>query len=245
MPADIDESRIRSLEPLTAAGWRAGNSVSGMVWSYGDTVLYRYGRQGQARFVRVGRVIADDADGLALWIGAGSPQIESVLADGRGLRDVSIAERVHLPRARRQSAWRGPGIVHYAPAVGDWSLWWFFDASHRFEGWYGNLESPRVRWQTGGLRGVDTADRALDVRITPDRVGRWKDEDEFAALTGLPGRWTADQAPAIRATGEHLMDLAASGAPPFDGRWTDYRPDPGWEPLSLPDGWDQPHRATP
>jgi len=150
-----------------------------MVWSYGDTVLYRYGRQGQTRFVRVGRVIADDADGLALWIGAGSPQIESVLADGRG------------------------------------------------------------------LRGVDTTDRALDVWITPDRVGRWKDEDEFAALTGLPGRWTADQAPAIRATGEHLMDLAASGAPPFDGRWTDYRPDRGWEPLSLPDGWDQPHRATP
>ena len=195
--------------------------------------------------MRVGRVISDDADGLALWIGPGSPQIESVLADGRGLRDVPIADRVHLPRVQRRSTWRGSGIVHYAPLVGDWSLWWFFDASLRFEGWYGNLESPRVRWETGRLRCVDTADRALDVWIAPDRVGHWKDEDEFAALTDLPGRWSADQALTIRATGAHLMDLAASGAPPFDGRWTDYRPDPGWEPVTLPDDWDQPHRAAP
>ena len=216
-----------------------------MVWAYGDTVLIRYGRQGQPRFVRVGRVIADDDDGLALWIGPGTPQVESVLADGRGLREVPIADRVHLPRAHRLSPWRGPGIVHYAPVVGEWSLWWFFDASLRFAGWYGNLESPLVRWETGDLRGVDTADRALDVWIAPDGVGQWKDEDEFAALTGLPGRWSADQVPGIRATGQRLMDLAAEGAPPFDGRWTDYRPDPGWGMVSLPDGWDQPHRATP
>lgn len=217
-----------------------------MVWSYGDTVLYRYGRQGQVRFVRAGRVITDDSHGLGLWIGPGSPQIESVLADGRGLREVPILDRVQLPRALRRSTWRGPGIVHYAPRVGDWSVWWFFDATLRFAGWYGNLESPRVRWERGDLRCVDAADRALDVWITPDRIGQWKDEDEFAALTGLPGRWTAAQAPAIRAAGQHLMDLAASGAPPFDGRWTDYRPDPDWVvPVALPDGWAEPHRASP
>jgi hypothetical protein len=107
-----------------------------MAWSYGDMVLYRYGREGRTRFARIGRVIADDADGLALWIAPGSPQIESVLADGRGLREVPIADRVDL------------------------------------------------------------------------------------------------------------MDLAAAGAPPFDGRWTEYRPDPGWGPVSLPDDWDQPHRAA-
>ncbi|MBL7255899.1 DUF402 domain-containing protein [Paractinoplanes lichenicola] len=212
-----------------------------MKWAYGETVLYRYGRQGRARFVRVGRVISDDADGLALWIAPGSPQVESVLADGRPLRSVPIADRATLPRAQRRSTWRGSGIVHFAPAVGDWSLWWFFDAEQRFKGWYGNLESPRTRWEAG----IDTADRALDVWITPDRVGRWKDEDEFAALTGLPGRWTAEQAPAIRATGEHLMRLAAEGAPPFDGRWTGYRPDPSWGPVTLPGGWDRPHHAGP
>ncbi|GAB1692776.1 DUF402 domain-containing protein [Krasilnikovia sp. M28-CT-15] len=216
-----------------------------MAWNYGDTVLYRYGRQGRAGFVRVGRVIADNADGLALWIASGSPQVESVLADGRGLRDLPIAERLHLPRVRKIATWRGPGIVKYAPADGDWSLWWFFDDNGQFEGWYVNLESPRVRWERGGIRGIDTADRALDVWITPDRVGRWKDEDEFAALTGLPGRWTAEQAPEIRATGERLMSLAAQGAFPFDGRWTDYQPDSAWSTAALPPDWDQPHQAAP
>ena len=102
-----------------------------------------------------------------------------------------------------------------------------------------------MRWETPDSRGVDTADRALDVWITADGLARWKDEDEFAVLTGQPGRWTAQQAPAIRATGEHLLALAADAAPPFDGRWTDYRPDPAWATPGMPADWDLPHRADP
>ncbi|XVU21886.1 hypothetical protein ACQPZJ_32065 [Actinoplanes sp. CA-054009] len=104
-----------------------------------------------------------------------------------------------------------------------------------------NLESERVRWDGG----VDSCDRALDVSITPDRVARWKDEDEFAELTGRPGRWSSEQAVAIRRTGEELIALAAEGRPPFDGRWTGYRPDPSWSPVVLPEGWDRPHLAHP
>jgi hypothetical protein len=211
------------------------------VWAYGEKVLYRYGRAGEARFVRVGRVIADDDGGLALWIGPGSPQIEAVPADGRGLRDRPVRERFEVPRVLRPTTWRGPGIVQYAPASGDWSLWWFFSAGGDFEGWYVNLEAAPVRWEADGLRGVDSSDHALDVVITPDRVASWKDEDEFAELTGRPGRWSTAQAAAIRRTGEEVIALAAAGEPPFDGRWTDYRPDPAWPPVTLPAGWDRPH----
>lgn len=216
-----------------------------MTWQIGDTVLYRYGRLGQPRFVRVGRMLADDDDGLTLWVGSGWPQVEQVLPDGRDLRDVPLGERFELERVPARTTWRGPGIVIYAPAAGDWSVWWFFDADGGFAGWYGNLESPRVRWERDGVRGVDSSDRALDVWVTPNRVARWKDEDEFAVLTGQAGRWTAEQAPGIRADGEHLMKLAAAGAAPFDGRWTDFRPDPAWPVPELPTGWDQPHRAEP
>ena len=211
------------------------------MWAYGDSVLYRYGRGGQARFVRLGRVIADDQDGLVLWIAPGSPQVESVLPDGTSVRTLPLDRRGAAPRERRHTTWRGPGIVQYTPVEGDWSVWWFFTPDGEFAGWYGNLESPRVRWEGG----VDAADRALDVWITPDRVARWKDEDEFAAMTGTPDRWTAGQVPAIRAAGEHLMALAAAGEPPFDGRWTDYRPDPAWEPVEMPDDWDRPHLSAP
>jgi hypothetical protein len=41
------------------------------------------------------------------------------------------------------------------------------------------------------------------------------------------------------------MAMAAAGEPPFDGRWTDYRPDPAWAPVPLPADWDRPHLATP
>ncbi|MEV4347047.1 DUF402 domain-containing protein [Actinoplanes sp. NPDC049596] len=207
------------------------------MWAYGHEILYRYGRDGQARFVRVGRVIADDAEGLTLWIGPGSPQIESVPADGRGLRDRPVTERFDVPRVRRPATWRGPGIVQFAPPAGEWSVSWFFTETGAFAGWYVNLETDRVRWAGG----VDSSDRALDVWITPDRVARWKDEDEFAELTGRPGRWPASQAAAIRRTGEELIALAAAGRPPFDGRWTGYRPDPAWGPVRLPADWDRPH----
>ena len=50
------------------------------------TLLYRYGRDGRTRFARTGRLIADTPEGVTLWIAPGSPQIESVLADGRPLR---------------------------------------------------------------------------------------------------------------------------------------------------------------
>ncbi|ASW54472.1 DUF402 domain-containing protein [Plantactinospora sp. KBS50] len=216
-----------------------------MGWTSGDTVLYRYGHLGEPRFVNTCRVLADDADGLALWIAPGSPQIESVLPDGRHLRSLPLAQRFEAQRVRRPTRWRGPGIVRLVPPDAEWSIWWFYAAEGGFEGWYGNLESPQVRWEADGLRGVDSADRALDVWILPDGTSSWKDEDEFAILTGRPGWWTAEQVPAIRAAGEHLRRLAAAGAAPFDGRFTDFRPDPSWPAPVLPEGWDRPHLATP
>lgn len=88
--------------------------------------------------------------------------------------------------------------------------------------------------------GVDTADHALDIVVTPARERRWKDEGEFAARTGHPLYWTADEAAVIRATGEELVARAEAGGYPFDGTWCDFRPDPSWPALRRPDGWDRP-----
>jgi hypothetical protein len=144
------------MAPVTIATATGGRTVAAMGWHYGDQVLYRYGRHAQARFVRSGRVLRDDADGLTLWVGPGTPQVESVPVRGGNLRDVPVADRADLPRVRRRTTWRGAGI-----------------------------------------------------------------------------------------SGEQLMSLASSGAPPFDGRWTDFRADPAWGPLTMPDGWQRAHRGTP
>jgi hypothetical protein len=215
-------------------------------WPRGSTVLYRYGRRGRARSVRLGTVIDHGPDGLALWVASGSPQVEGVLADGQGIRTAPLADRPTAPRSRRLTTWRGPGIVMLVPPAGEWSAWWFFEPDGSFAGWYGNLEAPHVWWQdAAGQRVIDTADRALDVWAAPDRTCVWKDEDEFAVFTGAPGYWTAAEAAGIRAAGVELMRLIGAGAAPFDGRWTDFRPDPSWPVPALPEGWDQPHRAGP
>ena len=58
------------------------------------------------------------------------------------------------------------------------------------------------------------------------------DEDELEE--GLEtGVLTAEDAAAARADAERLV-----AEWPFPTGWEDWRPDPGWEPPSLPAGWD-------
>ena len=217
----------------------------GRPWPEGATVVFRWGRDGRTRVARLGRVLKDDAEGLALWVGQGWPAVEQALADGRDVREAAMAERFAAPRLRRTGTWRGPGIVMLVPPGGQaWSVWCFFSEDGAFRGWYGNLESPHVlrRGPLGGYL-VDSADHALDVWVEPDGTSRWKDEDEFAHLTSVGSRWPASQAPAIRAAGEELRALAAAGAAPFDGRWTDVSPAPDWPVPTFPPDWDVPHRS--
>ncbi len=218
-------------------------------WPVGTTVLYRFGRFGRATFVRPASVVHDGVDELVLWLAAGTQTVRQVHADGRELRDASVPQRAHGPRVRRTGRWRDQGIYVRIPAAGPgWSLWHFFDADGSFRGWYGNLEAPQVRRRTAhGTLLVDTADRALDVWV-PLVEGRphpqWKDEDEFAAFTGAPGRWGADLVPDIRSAGQRLVDLALAASAPFDGRWC-VVPDPLPAPRDLPVDWDLPHVAGP
>jgi hypothetical protein len=104
-----------------------------------------------------------------------------------------------------------------------------------------NLEEHAVRWDDGGVAGVDVVDQDLDVVVAPDRSWRWKDEDEFAERLAFPGHyWVSDEA-AVRAEGLRVIKQAEAGDFPFDGTWTDFRPDPSWPvPTALPDGWDRP-----
>ena len=216
-------------------------------WDAGDAVTVRFGRRGEVRSAVAARVLVDNATGLSLWVAPGADRIESVLLDGRGVRSAPLHERAEAPRRQVRSTWRGSGIVWHAPLDGSgWSVWWFFGADGSFDHWYGNLEAPQRRWVTpGGSRLVDSADRALDVVVAPDGTSRWKDEDEFEAYTGAPGRWDAQQARSIRADGEALRERARAGEPPFDGRWTDFRPDPSWTAPPLPPDWDAPHDVGP
>jgi predicted RNA-binding protein associated with RNAse of E/G family len=96
-----------------------------------------------------------------------------------------------------------------------------------------NLEIPRGRTE----HTTDRSDGALDVVVAPDCSWRWKDEDEADAAVAA-GRITAADLTRLRAEGERVIALAEAGAFPFDGTWTDFRPDPDWPAPVLPAGLD-------
>ena len=70
-----------------------------------------------------------------------------------------------------------------------------------FAGWYVNLQEPLRRSPLG----FETDDLVLDIRIQPDGSWAWKDEDELEEAVRL-GRFTEDEAQAIRAEGERVVE---------------------------------------
>jgi uncharacterized protein DUF402 len=158
-----------------------------------------------------GRVLADDEQGLLMWVDSRSSYVE--------------------PETPGQTTfYTEGGSLFLTPADSLHTILWFFNGRNEFTGWYVNLELPAVRWGSG----LDIHDRALDVLVAPDRSWRWKDEDEFAERV-------RDDAEAglIRAEGLRMISLAEQGLFPFNGTHCAFRPDPGWPPSSLPSFWDR------
>jgi hypothetical protein len=212
-----------------------------VTFAVGRTVLYRNFSAGRICSVRPCRVISDDERGLLLWLSRGTAVLGLRAADGRGIRDMPFAEWVTLERRIEPDRWAGPGLLKFIPPEADHSVWLFRDDQDRFTGWYVNLEERAVRWDDGHLAGVDVTDQDLDIVVTPDRTWQWKDEDEFAERLALPEHyWVPDEA-AVWAEGRRVVKLIEAGEFPFDGTWTDFRPDPSWPvPDAVPDGWDRP-----
>jgi hypothetical protein len=158
------------------------------------------------------------------------------------------------PPARPRAKHRGERLAASA-GLGDWvfvdALWdvstvvlmreaewhavwisWLEDGTQW--GWYVNLQKPFRRTPLG----FETMDLMLDVVIDLDRSWRWKDEDELALFVerGVFGRQLAER---VRREGLEVARRAERGEPPFDGSWSDWRPDPGWRRPALPTDWER------
>jgi hypothetical protein len=201
-------------------------------WAPGDTVLWRYTRPRHAsESVRPMRVVRDDAEGLVAWMPAGTRLLRPVLADGRDLRSVPVAERFDVDRhgrASRLDTWRGHGVLKVAPAGRPWSIWLFRDDAG-FRGWYVNLESVHERRD----HEVVMQDHVLDVVVRPDRAVSRKDEDELAAAV-RGGRFSATEAADIVADADAVEDVVRRWGSPFCEGWQDWEPDPSWPRPQLP-----------
>ncbi|HZQ81158.1 MAG TPA: DUF402 domain-containing protein [Gaiellaceae bacterium] len=151
-----------------------------------------------------------------------------VLADGRGLRDVPLAERWSHPRATELRPWTDSELLMIFPRGRLYSLW-IFRRHGEVLGWYVNLEEAHV---IEG-RTITTRDGVLDIWV-PAETGepQWKDEDEFAVAIEV-GRIAPDEAVALRAEGERVI-----AERPWPTGLESWRPPPDLAPLTLPEGWD-------
>ncbi|WP_433826933.1 DUF402 domain-containing protein [Actinoplanes sp. CA-015351] len=212
-----------------------------MVFAPGRPVLYRNFSGGRLVHVRPCRVISDDERGLLLWLARGSAVLNEVAVDGRGVRAMTFEQWSVTERHLVPATWSGPGILMFLPAEGEHSVWFFRTDEGAFREWYVNLEEHGVRWDDGGIAGVDVVDQDLDVVAGPDRCWRWKDEDEFAERLALPEHYWVPDPDAVWAEGRRVIKKIEAGEFPFDGTWTDFQPGPHWPaPVEVPPGWDRP-----
>lgn len=175
------------------------------------------------------RVLRDDGATVLGWQPAGTPIVDTRLAGGRRMRDVPLEQRFRLPRVSVVDQWRGTGTLRLVPGTAWSSVWWCFGEDGAFREWYVNLEVPAGRT----ARGPDRIDGVLDLVVDPDRTWRWKDEDE-AEEAVRAGRLTPAWLDRLRAEGHRIIGLVEAGVFPFDGTWTDFRPDPAWPAPTLP-----------
>jgi Protein of unknown function (DUF402) len=189
----------------------------------GEIALFRFIRFGKVRHASPRRVVQDKDDHVVLHLPVGTHSKVPVW-DGRPIRgqaDRDWEMRDHSWHTSSQLTLIPPGRAHSI------ELFWHGETGE-FTGWYINLQEPIRRSRLG----FDTDDLILDIRVQPNGSWQWKDEDELEEAVEL-GRFTGDEARAIRAEGERVI-----AERPWPTGWEDWRPDPSWGMPELPAGWD-------
>ncbi|MEU7841706.1 DUF402 domain-containing protein [Micromonospora sp. NPDC049114] len=207
-------------------------------WTPGEQVLVQEVWRDRVWSARPMTAVRDDGDLLVLWMPAGtewrapdSPPERPAPAD-RGERIAECLVRsdwVHIDRVwRMNTLWLMPHGLHHV-------VWVCWDREGAHLGWYVNFQRPYVR--AGAT--VQYMDYALDLRVAPDGTATWKDEGDLAQLTSR-GLVPPESVRSMRAEGVALSRAALRRDPPFDVRWTDWRPDPNWPVPHLDPRWSLP-----
>ncbi|MEU0883586.1 DUF402 domain-containing protein [Lentzea sp. NPDC005914] len=116
--------------------------------------------------------------------------------------------------------WRGHGklMLHRPDDAYSVDLFWHGD-DRVFGNYYLNLQAPYRRTDDG----FDTLDHALDYTMRADGTWEQRDLDEFEEQVAS-GKYSAEEAEAIRAEGVKIEKMLASGDIWWDTAWADWHP---------------------
>lgn len=192
----------------------------------GEAIAFREVWRGEPWSTHAVTVVADGDGRTALYRPIGAPGMVPTNASGRFRR----TERGHWFEPR---PWTGTHLLMLHDWGEPWSTWCMWDADWRHTGWYVNLEEP---WRRAP-QAIETMDHELDIVVGSDGSWQWKDEERLAEWVA-GGAHTPEEAAAFRHAGERVIsERIEPWGDPFNGRWTAWRPDPGWSPPGLPAGW--------
>jgi hypothetical protein len=194
----------------------------------GEPVAIREIWDGRIWYARPATVVRDDANLTMLHVPPRVRCKEPVGPDGTSLRlptqEWSLADVERSANSMLSFAFPD---TPYAVILG-------YDAADELFEYYVNLQTPLERSPAG----FDTVEHLLDVTIPPDRSSwTWKDEDELEEAVGR-GLFTDEDASWFRYWGDRAVEHVLLREPPFDREWGNWRPDPAWEPPTLPPTWD-------
>jgi hypothetical protein len=185
------------------------------MWSEGEVVIRREVRNDGWAWCEVPVVVVRDDPGLlATYIPEVAP---FTFPPGPDVHP--WADRTH---------WEGHGVLMLQRPGDAYAVFVFWHGPEReFRGWYLNLQEPFRRRDDG----YETQDLELDIVIDADGRVDVKDDD-LLDVRVEEGRFTQDQADAVRAVGERIQLELAAGRRWWDPWWALWEPDPAWSRLT-------------
>jgi hypothetical protein len=194
-----------------------------MYFDSGDSVVIRdQNPLGGFKRVLPARVVEDNANGTILYVAAGNIYSQAYWVGSSELKQFSADDL-------KEHTWERHSILRFMYPNTPYSIWVLFDdTNHVFERWYINIEMEYVRTQIG----FDTMDYELDVVVQADFSWEWKDEDLLRNWVDQ-GIFTRDQESEFRDYGLDAIRHLESRIAPFTEEWSNWRPDPVWEPMKL------------
>ena len=193
-------------------------------WAFGDQIVVRHVLRGNVRFAAPVTVVQDTPELVATYLRVGTRYKRRNGPFWR-IEDWQVSDEVWERNDVLSLA--APGAAH---AV--FAMW--HDGDRGFNCWYINLQEPYRRTAIG----FDTMDQVLDIVVTADRSEwRWKDEEEFSRAQSM-GLYSPEEARAIQAEGEKVLESMHKDQPPFSSGWEYWAPPPDWPTPELPENWD-------
>lgn len=198
-------------------------------WNPGEPVVLRGVWNHRLWWALPVTVVQDTPNLIVLYWPAGTPN--KLPLNKLTPQDVLAVDEVHLV----DGEWVDTDVLMLVIPGAAHAVYTMWDAGGAsFRCWYVNLQDPLQRTDIG----FDTRDHLLDIVICPDlSEWWWKDEDEFEDAVKV-GLYTAEQAHAIRAEGERVIQEMLSGQSPFSDGWERWSPPEDWEIPQLTGGWD-------